>query len=75
MAILIFIGFIALVAFLSWVSRKLTHNMVDDYKYMLSEAEPNQKKQSLEDKIGTTMGGNEVVDSMVNISMLTDNRE
>lgn len=68
--IIVFVGFIFVCAGLNWLTQKLTKNMNDDYRYMLSEREGRDKKQSIENKVNTTIVGNDFVDSMVSVSMM-----
>lgn len=52
------------------IHRLLTKNMFDDYKYMLSQREARDFKQDLSDKMCSSLGGNEFVQSMVDVSMM-----
>ena len=67
--------FIVLMIVLIIVSRRFTKNMVDDYRFMLSQAEPRDFNQKMSDKVNTSMVGNSVVRNMVNVSMMHHNEQ
>jgi len=74
-AVLIFILFIAVCTLMTWIARRLSRNMVEDYEFMRSQAEPRDNRQKLSDKVFTSAVGNSVVKNMVDISMLNHTEE
>lgn len=65
--VIIFIG-ICVLLFMGY--KRLTRDMFDDYKYMMSQAEPRDFNQDITDKMCTSMCGNDFVQNMVDVSML-----